>query len=537
MRIKILVWMVAASMLFVQCTKNFEEQNTDPNQQSPANFNAEYFLSSSQNEYRGAITGYEGSWLFQAGWVQVAAAASTGYLSNMDKYVESANTSDYSGRAWNDCYRAAGYANAIIQKHAADADKVNLVSAATVMKVLSLHYITDIYGDIPYSQALQGFDGKSLGILSPAYDKQQAVYTGLLSELESALAKFDGSKSTPQADLIYGGNVPKWKKFGYSLMLRMAMRLTKVDAAMAKTWAEKAFAGGVFTSSDDDAFIKSENSTGHGSENPRVITLTNDIEYIRWGKPFIDYLKNTNDPRLPVISEVVDTLAAVDISVTPTTSNTNPSDQVGLPSGYVTTESSAFFIGKHPNYPGAVGPGKSVASILGKYSRPRRALYYDLDGPVFILSYGEVALMLAEAKFRGWNVGATTAQRYYQLGIEAAMKSLAKFNASTGAVPNATTYSATQILTPGKELELINTQYWLATGSLLNWTEAWNNWRRSGFPVLTKVSFTGQFASDIPRRQMYPTTEASANAANYAAGLSGVSTGSDSWTGRVWWDK
>lgn len=529
--------MVAASMLFVQCTKNFEEQNTDPNQQIPENFNAEYFLSGSQNEYRGAITGYEGSWLFQAGWAQVAAAASTGYLSNMDKYVESANTSDYSGRAWNDCYRAAGYANAIIQKHAADEDKVNLVSAATVMKVLALHYITDLYGDIPYSEALQGFDGTSLGILSPSYDKQQDVYTGLLTELESALAKFDGSKNKPQADLIYDGDVSKWKKFGYSLMLRMAMRLTKVDAAMAKTWAEKAFAGGVFTSSDDDAFIQSENNTGHGSENPRVITLTNDIEYIRWAEPFIDYLKTTSDPRLRVISEVVDTLAAVDIAVAPTTSNTNPSDQIGLPNGYVTTESSAFFIGKHPDYPGAVGPGKSVASILAKYSRPRRALYYDLNGPVFIQTYAEVALMLAEAKFRGWNVGSVTAQTYYQNGIKAAMDALATFNASAGAVPNAGTYAMAQVLTPGKELELINTQYWLATGSLLNWTEAWNNWRRSGFPVLTKVNFPGQFATDIPRRQMYPTTEASANAAKYAAGLTGISTGTDSWTGRVWWDK
>jgi hypothetical protein len=84
---------------------------------------------------------------------------------------------------------------------------------------------------------------------------------------------------------------------------------------------------------------------------------------------------------------------------------------------------------------------------------------------------------------------------------------------------------------------LINTQYWVTTGSFYNWTEAWNNWKRSGFPVLTKVTFPGQFATDIPRRQMYPTTEPSANAANYTAALSGISTGTDSWVGRVWWDK
>ena len=166
MRIKISIWVVAASILFAQCTKNFESINTDPNQQSPANFNAEYFLASSQNEYRGAISGYESGFLFQSGWAQIVSAAATGYLANMDKYVESANTNDYASRAWNDCYRAAGYADAIIQKHKDDADKVNLVSAATVMKVLSLHYITDIYGDIPYTEALQasgyavGYTGK-----------------------------------------------------------------------------------------------------------------------------------------------------------------------------------------------------------------------------------------------------------------------------------------------------------------------------------------------------------------------------------------
>jgi hypothetical protein len=528
--------MSATSMLFAQCTKNFEEKNTDPNQQTPANFNAEYFLSSSQNEYKGAITGYEGSWLFQSGWVQIAAAASTGYLSNMDKYVESSNTSDYSGRAWNDCYRAAGYSQAIIQKHGGDADKVNLVSAATVMKVLALHYITDIYGDIPYGDAFKGFnfETKSLGVLSPAYDKQQAVYTGLFAELDNALTKFDASKAAPQADLIYGGKVDKWKKFGYSLMLRMAMRLTKVDPATAKTWAEKAYAGGVITTNADNALLISENKSGHGSENARVMTLQGDIEYIRWAKPFIDYLKSTNDPRLPVISEVVDTLAAVDISVTPT-SNTTPSAQVGLPNGYTTSEGTTFFIGNHPDYPGAVGPGKSVASILAKYSRPRRALYYNLDGPVFLISAAESLLLLAEAKFRGWNVGSTTAQQYYQQGIEAALTGLSAFG---GSVPagTASSFATSQSLTAGQELRLINTQYWLVTGSYLNWTEAWNNWRRSGYPVLTKVTYTGQFANDIPRRQMYPTTEASANAANYATAVASLG-GADNWVSRVWWDK
>lgn len=539
MRIKLLTGLIGVSVMFSQCTKDFADINTDPNQQSPATFNAEYFLASSQNEYKGAITGYESGFIFEAGWAQVLAAPSTGYLSNMDKYLESANTFDYASRAWNDCYRSAGYANAIIQKHKADADKVNLVSAATVMKVLALSYITDMYGDIPYTNALQGFDGTSLGVIFPSYDKQQDVYNSMLGELDAALTSFNPSSAKPAADLMYGGDIAKWKKFGYSLMLRMAMRLTKVDAAKAQSYAEKAYAGGVFTSNADNAILKGENGTAHGSENPRVMTLQGDIEYIRWSKPFISYLKATNDPRLPLISEVVDLAAAVDVSVIPTTSNTTPAAQHGAPNGYVTNSAiPTTYIGNEADYPGAVGSGSTVAEILGNYSRPRRALYYNLDGPIFFLSYAETSFLLAEAKFRGWNVGSTTAEGYYQQGIAAALGTYSTFSASAGTLDAGTinTYASSQALTAGQELKQINTQYWLAAGSFLNFTEAWNNWRRSGYPELTKVTYTGQFASDIPRRHVYPTTEATTNSANYQAGVSGI-TGGDTWIGRVWWDK
>jgi len=538
MRIKTLTGVLAMSLLFSRCTKDFATINTDPNQQSPQTFDAEYFLASSQNEYKGAITGYESGFIFQSGWAQIVGAPSTGYLSNMDKYVESANTNDYASRAWNDCYRAAGYADAIIQKHKDDPNKVNLVSAATVMKVLSMEYITDMYGDIPYTEALKGFDGTSLGVIFPAYDNQQSVYSTMLSELDAALSNFNTGQPGPTADLMYGGDISKWKKFGYSLMLRMAMRLTKVEPSTAQTYAEKAYAGGIFQSNTDNAFLKGENSSGHGSENPRVLTLAGDIEYIRWGKPFINYLKSTNDPRLPVISEVVDLAAAVDIAVTPTVSNTSPDDQYGVPNGYVTTTGSPYYIGNEPDYPGAVGAGGTVAEILGKYSRPRRGLYYDLNGPIFFLTYAETSLLLAEAKFRGWNVGSPSAQDYYQQGIAAALGTYTSFNASAGAIDAGTisTYTASQTLTAGHELELINTQFWVTTGSFLNFTEAWTNWRRSGYPELTKVTYPGQFATDIPRRQIYPISEATTNAENYATGVSGLSNG-DTWTSRVWWDK
>ena len=150
---------IAVLTLQTGCTKNFEKINTDPTQSSPANFNSDYFLSSSQANYINAITGYNGAILFQSGWVQIFASTTSGaanYYSNMDKYVPSGNTNDYAARGWRVNYRAASLANEIIRNLSGDASKANVVSAATVMKVLSLQYITDMYGDCPILSGLTG---------------------------------------------------------------------------------------------------------------------------------------------------------------------------------------------------------------------------------------------------------------------------------------------------------------------------------------------------------------------------------------------
>jgi hypothetical protein len=85
-------------------------------------------------------------------------------------------------------------------------------------------------------------------------------------------------------------------------------------------------------------------------------------------------------------------------------------------------------------------------------------------------------------------------------------------------------------------LEMINEQYWATTGSYFSFVEAWNNWRRSGYPTLTPVSFPGGFSSgQIPRRQIIPLNEATLNGPSYQAGVADIQ-GGDNWTGRVWWD-
>ncbi|MCG7860059.1 SusD/RagB family nutrient-binding outer membrane lipoprotein, partial [Flavihumibacter sediminis] len=98
--------------------------------------------------------------------------------------------------------------------------------------------------------------------------------------------------------------IDKWKKLGYSLMLRMAMRMTKVDAAAARQWAEKAAAGGPMSSIEDNYVLRMDFANGYGNPNSSAIRVSDDFYQVRWSKNFIDFLKATNDPRLTAVAEI-----------------------------------------------------------------------------------------------------------------------------------------------------------------------------------------------------------------------------------------
>jgi hypothetical protein len=155
------------------------------------------------------------------------------------------------------------------------------------------------------------------------------------------------------------------------------------------------------------------------------------------------------------------------------------------------------------------------------------------------MTAAETSLLLAEAAARGWSVGASAAAHYAN-GVKAGTQSLATFSA-TAAVPTAAVDAflaakPLDVSSQAASLKQINEEYWATNGLLMNFTEAWSNWRRSGHPALTPVNYTGNFSGGaIPRRQIYPTGEASVNGAGYAKGVAGLSAG-DVWNSRVWWD-
>ena len=163
------------------------------------------------------------------------------------------------------------------------------------------------------------------------------------------------------------------------------------------------------------------------------------------------------------------------------------------------------------------------------------------NAPGLLITYAEVQLLLSEAKVR-WNAqlpGTTSAEEYYKNGVTAAMKLLTEYgiNAVTDAELSAFFTANPFPSAANDRLKIINEQIWVL--HLNNGSEAFANWRRSGYPELKSSYEYGAVTIEsqtIPRRLNYPLTEASYNSEAYNAALEAMG-GVDSWNARVWWDK
>lgn len=390
----------------------------------------------------------------------------------------------------------------------------NLYNMARIWKAYSFLVLTDTYGDVPYTEAGQSYLG---GIVTPTYDPQEQIYSDLLKELETASAALDASKAKVTTDVLYGGDIVKWKRFGYSLLLRAGMRLSKVNPGKAAEVVAKAVAGGVMQSNDDNALLRHTASFS----NPVGSQLNGgQADFFYLAKDFVDYLKTNNDPRLASIAvRYVGAKSAVDQKEPK--ADRSPAVQIGMPLGYDNTTVSA-----------AVKADKLVS--LYEYSQLDRSRMAGLLSPTIFVTYAQTQLLLAEAVVRKWTPG--DAPTLFANGIKAHMQQLALYGTSS-VVPDAaiTGYLQKHPLEKDMELEQINSQYWVA--SFLNLTEAWANFRRSGFPKLTPNPFPG---TDLKteafiRRLTYTDAELNVNRTNVQAAI--ARQGADLLDTRVWWDK
>lgn len=519
-------------LIATQCSSDLEKLNTDPTSASANNFNPNFLFTTAQVSYTGSADFSYETWRAQLIHFSVMMqhfSHVAGYWVG-DKYLLN--------QAYNEAYFVEAFAGGganlgqvqnIITVLALTKDKpefANLYQMARIWKVVIFHRLTDIYGDIPYFEAGQGY---YKGIIKPKYDNQSDIYFDMLKELDEAAAALDASKDKPVGDLIYNGDAAKWKKLAYSMMLRLGTRLSKIDATNSKKWVEKAAAGGTFTGITDNALIAGDAANGRSTVNriSQVLNLPYEIPNIRWSKTFIDFLKNNNDPRLSALAELPP--PAPDNNTLKVVGDTNPANQLGMPNGYDLLGGNTD-ISKAPGYPGAVS-----GDPLAKYSRPRNTILAKEAGATFIITYAETELMLAEAAQLGYTVTGSAAT-HYNNGVTAAMSQLTQFDAAaTVSAASITTYLTANPYVPASGLQMINTQYWAAT--ILNDYETFANWRRSGFPALVPVNYPNNVTGGtIPRRLIYPQSEAALNGDNYNAAIAKI-TGGNTLTGRVWWDK
>lgn len=484
------------------CDEGFEELNTNPN--ASVKIVPEYVFSKAQYDAaRNILLGAAGTMQYTTSFNEVAGFGS--------KYIFLQGSAPYV--VFNNGFpNEINEIGEVIRAVKDDPNSVNKLSAARIWRVYCFHRITDLYGDIPYSEAGLGYVG---AVYKPKYDAQEDIYKDMLKELEESALAFDATKPTfGNADLIYAGNVDKWKKLAYSLMLRLGMRLTAVDAALAETWVKKAIAGGVITEDADIAMIRYTAAGQDINKNPLALSLLNS-DYIlangssnpeggKFQKTFIDHLKATNDPRLGVVSVVYvdgkpDTSAVV---------------QKGMP---------ANFINK---------PADFVT-----YSEPNQKTILRLDAPMLIVTSAEMNFLLAEAAIRNWYSGASAAA-LFEKAVRAGLKQWSLYGPD-GAISESrinTFVAANPFNSSGtfdQQMEQIHTHYWIALYP--DSQEVFSNWRRTGYPVLTPNVVPGNSTGgQIFRRMLYPPTEENLNAEQYQIAIN--RQGENSFLTRLWWD-
>lgn len=376
---------------------------------------------------------------------------------------------------------------------------------AAVMQSWDFQTLTDMWGDIPYSQALQG--DVAGGYLSPVYDPQKDIYYGLLKTLTDASTALKTAPSTDvglgAADVIYRGDLLKWQKFSNSLRARLALRMSKADAAKAATELSAAFAAGVMTSNADNAQLT---WPGDGVyDNPLSVNFATRDDH-RVSKTLLDTMNALADPRVKVYAQ-------------PT--KADPTKYVGLQNGLDNVTANTFF--NTTSRPGAIFyPGATTYGTFGTSAGKKT--------PSYIMTYAEVSFIQAECTERGLG-GLSGAAAYYNAGVTASILQWG------GTAAEAAAYLAQ----PGVAykggatgLQQIGLQKWIAlyTQSM----EAWSEWRRTGNPSTVKMGpFAYSDVQQVPRRFPYPSGELSTNAVNLAAAI--ARQGPDTYATRIWWDK
>lgn len=361
----------------------------------------------------------------------------------------------------------------------------NQIAVAKILKAYFFWHMTDRWGPLPYAEALKGNTN-----FTPKYDSQQAIYTAAFKLLDEANDGIVTTNGTIKNDIVYNGDITKWKKLGNTIHMLMALRLSKVDPATGSTEFNKSLTNGIMTANSDNLAYPS--AADPNNENYWYTSFTRlGRNWFALSKPLVDYMLPLNDPRLPVFGD-----------------KNSAGNYVGLEYGKAIPNSNDI----------------SNVSLLGSSLRQQTS-------PVYLVTYAQALFAMAEAAKLGWiGGGDATAKNNYELAIQT---SIAQW---TGSTTGATAYLAQSQVqyNPGTAIVQIAYQRWVHL--FLHGYEGWAEWRRTGYPVL--VAASGANGDRIPRREGYPTQEQTNNTINYHAAVASFPYGgSDDLNARLWWDK
>lgn len=533
--IKTLILSLFASTFFYSCA-DLDSLNENPNTSTDMDIDlmiptVQYYTSSDwQRMHRLFI--YPGGFMNQ--WAGDWASIEYGGHGRKNDY--------YFEFLWNLTYPEA-IKNVVdmVERSKNNPDKPNSGAISRILKVQQFLRLTDYYGDIPYSEAGQGY---YQNILRPKYDKQEDIYYDFLKELKEASAALDPSSIKPKTDLYYNGDINKWKKLANSLRLRVAMRLVKVDPALAESEAKDAIQSGVFESNSDICYVKHEDvaSDGGGIGVSNAVSNLISSKRVSTGSSFyytteyIEAMESKNDPRISYIAGAYLMDDGRKIDVTSTVYNVRGSyAAMATPA-----QMWAYEFDPENKYPTASIPVEievdgEKRTLETAYSRLRPTEAIEaLDAPYIHISYAEVAFLSSEVEMR-WGSKAK-AEEYYKAGLKAAVEQWSLFGIEVNS-DKADSFASSNKLTAGKEIEEINTQLWLL--HLLDPIETWSNWRRSGYPEVkyyNREPAVNQSNGQTPRRMQYPLDEQQKNGTSLKEAVDRMG-GKDDWMNRVWWDK
>ncbi len=392
---------------------------------------------------------------------------------------------------WSWWYSQESFAGLHLAYHAIELSKKveNPVYEAIsrIWRAYMFQYMTDMYGDIPYSEAFES--------VSPKYDTQEFIYNDLISELKNSVQtlrdnKDAGYSSLGTADVFYNGDIDKWIKFGNSMLVRLAMQCSNVAA---ETITKPVLASlnlddkTNYISSNDDNLRLIPDASGPTYHVKNPYSYVDGWDEFRISENFYNRLKVNNDPRMTIYMAP----------------NVN-GQYVGLPSGQKLEDLNANYKSDYiPNY-----------CDIGSY-------FVQDETPFVMLSASEMAFLLAEASSKGYIQG--DAEQYYKEGIQLSMESYGIASADIETFKSNVPYNEDNLYT----------QFWISL--FPNGPQSWNLVRRTGKPEISPLIYHWPGNEEMPRRYSYSEDEIRYNPDNVNEAIKRI--GGDSQYTRVWWDK